>query len=76
MDFTCTYCEKPITCMAVIIDSTHIFHRACEKAYKQEQLREKVIKKWEDSGLLKGLKGPIKEDIADLYDCCKTAKLE
>lgn len=33
MEFTCTYCEKVITCMAVIIDSTHIFHKVCEKEY-------------------------------------------
>lgn len=56
MDFTCTYCQKPITCMAVIVDNTHIFHKVCEKDYKQNELRKQIINKWEATGLLDELK--------------------
>lgn len=42
----------------------------------KEKLREEVIKKWKESGLLDGLKGPLKQNIAELYECCKTSKIE
>lgn len=27
--FTCTYCEKPITCVATIVDGSHFAHATC-----------------------------------------------
>ncbi len=49
MEFTCTYCDKPINSMGVIVDKTHIFHKECEKEYNNnrikwfEELRKKEI---------------------------------
>lgn len=33
MEFTCTYCKKPITGMTILIDKTHFLHKECEEAY-------------------------------------------
>lgn len=41
-----------------------------------KDIREKTIKKWKELGLLDGLKPDIKEDIAKLYECCKSSPLE
>jgi dUTP pyrophosphatase len=37
-----------------------------------DKIREDVIKKWESLGLLNGLKGHIKENVAELFECCKS----
>ncbi len=37
-----------------------------------KKLSEDTIKKWEASGLLDGLKGHVKENVAELYQCCKS----
>ncbi len=36
MHFTCTYCEKPINGVALLIDKTHFLHQGCEEAFKNE----------------------------------------
>lgn len=38
--------------------------------------REEIVRKWEESGLLDGLKGLYKPEISKLYECCSTAKLD
>lgn len=38
--------------------------------------RDEIIAKWEAYGLLDGLKGYIKPEIAKLYECCKVSKIE
>lgn len=43
---------------------------------RMKLLRLKTILKWLDSGLLEGLHGPIKKNIAELYECCKSHKLK
>ena len=35
------------------------------------KIREEIIKKWKESGLLDGLHGQIKPEVAKLYECCK-----
>ena len=40
-----------------------------------KKLREETKKKWDALGFLDGLKGHVKENIAELYECCKTATL-
>lgn len=37
--------------------------------------REEIIKIWEKSGFLDGLKGHVKDDIAKLFECCKSSKI-
>lgn len=75
MHFTCTYCEKPINSVTIIIDKTHFLHQGCEEAFKK---KENVIKKWEDSGLLDGLKSMDKMNpeqakiIEQTFGCCKS----
>jgi hypothetical protein len=41
-----------------------------------KKLREETVNRWESSGFLDGLKGHVKPDVAKLYECCKTAKIE
>ena len=41
-----------------------------------KKLREETQSKWESLGFLEGLKGHIKPEIAELYECCKTAKID
>lgn len=42
------------------------------------KVREEIKDKWEKSGLLDGIKGlsKNKENLAKLYECCKSAKLD
>lgn len=74
MNFTCTYCEKPINGVSILLDKTHFLHQGCEKAFK-----ENIVGKWgplfEEGGFLHRLKGHVKEDIAKEYECCKSAKI-
>ncbi len=63
MTFTCTYCEKPINCVPILIDKTHFLHPQCEEAFNKN-------KKW--AGFLEGVKGLIPSEIADKYECCKS----
>lgn len=37
--------------------------------------REEIVSKWDSLGFLAGLKGHVKENIAQLYECCKSVKL-
>lgn len=37
MNFTCTYCEKPINGVALILDKTHFLHQGCEEAFKKNK---------------------------------------
>jgi hypothetical protein len=67
MNFTCAHCGKLINCSAILVDNTFL-HGTCEEQYK----RAKIYAKWEKSGLLEGLKGPIKSDVAALMECCKS----
>ena len=43
MNFTCTYCEKPINGVALLIDKTHFLHQGCEvdfkKLFKENELK-------------------------------------
>lgn len=42
-----------------------------------KDIREKTIKKWKESGWLDGIvKGDIKNNIAELYECCKSSSLD
>jgi len=66
MEFICTHCNQSINCFSKVVDGVFL-HSKCEIAY----MRSKVVAKWEASGLLDGLKGPIKSDIASLMECCK-----
>jgi len=77
--FTCSYCEKPISCMAIVVDKTHFAHSACLSDLKkkiEEDKIKKVTKAWEDSGLLNGLKGKIKPELAKLFECCKSSTIK
>jgi hypothetical protein len=42
----------------------------------KEQIRSQIQAKWDSLGFLDGLNGHIKPEIASLYECCKTAKIE
>lgn len=33
MEFTCTYCEKPINGVGILVDKTHFLHQGCEEAF-------------------------------------------
>lgn len=37
--------------------------------------RKKLIAKWEALGFLDGLSGHLKDNVAELYQCCKTNKI-
>ncbi len=40
---------------------------------ENKKIRQEIIDKWEKSGYLDGIKGPIKnEKILALYQCCKS----
>lgn len=41
-----------------------------------KKLREEAQSKWDSLGFLEGLKSHIKPEIAELYECCKTAKID
>ncbi len=41
-----------------------------------KKLRNKTIEKWEAAGFLEGLSGHVKENIAQLYECCKSTLIE
>lgn len=56
MEFTCTHCNKPIKCMAVIIDNHTFAHLGCEGALKITLDRAKIVEQWEKHGFLDGLK--------------------
>ena len=38
-------------------------------AERMKQIREETIKKWDGLGFLDGLKGHVKENITQLYEC-------
>ena len=38
--------------------------------------REEIVRKWEESGLLDGIKGLAKPETAKLLECCSTSKLD
>ena len=40
-----------------------------------KKIREEIIRKWEKSGLLDGIVGPLNENIAKQFECCKSSKL-
>ena len=67
MVFRCAHCNKDIKEVSIVIDKRHIIHKSCEDEYKKEKLRSK----WEESGLLDGLKGPLNDEVAKLFECCK-----
>lgn len=37
--------------------------------------RQRIIEIWDKSGFLEGLSGHVNENIAMMYECCKSAKL-
>ena len=41
---------------------------ALEKKIKELKLKEEIIKKWEDSGLLEGLDGDFNKNIAKIFE--------
>lgn len=62
MNFTCTYCEKPINGMTILIDKTHFLHKECEEDYNASI--EACIEK------NKSKHSPTNKDENSL-DCCK-----
>ena len=36
---------------------------------QSDRMKQDIIKKWDESGLLEGLKGHVNPSIADLYEC-------
>lgn len=40
-----------------------------------EKIRKETVKKWESIGFLEGLKGEVKPNIAQLYECCASSLL-
>lgn len=40
-----------------------------------KQQKQKIIKNWKESRLLDGLEGPIPDNIAKLFECCKSSKI-
>jgi len=40
-----------------------------------KETKEEIIAKWDKLGFLDGLKGHVKENIASLYECCKSVRL-
>lgn len=40
-----------------------------------KKLREEIIQKWKDIGLLEGLTGNVKPNIAKMFECCKQSKI-
>lgn len=86
MRFTCEFCEKQINGLSIIVDNNSILHQECEKEFKKNKeevnqfdalkaIRKETIKKWDDLGFLKDLKGHAKEDVAKLYECCTSSKI-
>lgn len=79
MHFTCTYCEKPINGVALLIDKTHFLHQGCEEAFKN---KNKWSKMFDEGGLLHGLKSMDKINpeqakiIEQTFGCCKTAEIK
>tara|TARA_R110000782_G_scaffold15939_6_gene46127 strand:- start:3816 stop:4052 length:237 start_codon:yes stop_codon:yes gene_type:complete len=69
MIFTCKQCGEQIGSVAKIID-LNILHIECVEKYNQYVELERLarIQKWESLGFLEGLKGHVKENIAQLYE--------
>jgi hypothetical protein len=44
------------------------------KLAEMKAIRAETIKKWDSLGFLDGLSGHVREDIAKLYECCKSKK--
>lgn len=40
-----------------------------------KQIREQTMKKWTEAGFLDGITGDVKENIAKMYECCASARL-
>jgi len=40
-----------------------------------KKMREETAKKWDSLGFLEGLKGHVKPNIAELYECCASSRL-
>lgn len=40
MYFTCSYCNKLINGITIMIDNTHFLHKECEKAFNDGNFRE------------------------------------
>lgn len=40
------------------------------------QQREETVNRWEKLGLLEGLAGNVKENIANLFECCPSQQIE
>jgi hypothetical protein len=47
-------------------------HSISDNIEHMKNIREEIIQKWIDSGLLDNLNVPRKKNIAELYDCCAT----
>ena len=90
MEFVCSHCEKLIQCSPVIVDQKHFVHTQCEKDFKEAKENKSTLlnfdserhvkqimkERWGKSGLLEGLKGLPKKNIAMLLECCKSSKIE
>jgi hypothetical protein len=47
-------------------------HSISDNIEHMKNIREEIIQKWIDSGLLDNLNVRGKKNIAELYDCCAT----
>jgi hypothetical protein len=72
MNFVCVYCKKATNEITVMVDKKHFLHRGCEEAFKKDKLIDKWKPAFEKGGFLYGLKGPVNENIAKGYECCKS----
>jgi len=41
-----------------------------------KKMRNEMVERWETAGFLEGLSGHVKENIAQLYECCKSTLIE
>lgn len=42
---------------------------------RMKEIREQTMKKWGELGFLDGLTGHVKTNLAQMYECCATARL-
>ena len=63
MNFVCVYCKKETNEIVIMVDKKHFVHLGCENDF----IKEKLIDKWEKSGLLEGL--TYKENIGNELEC-------
>lgn len=43
MNFTCTYCKKPIMGISIVIDKTHFLHRDCQEDFEFRKSENEFI---------------------------------